>query len=164
MASMRRSKVHAFAGVLCAGAAICALLAAMPSEASAQTALPGGLSAPEDQKMLLASDELTYNNDTGVVIATGGVQIDYGSYKLVADRVEYDQNTGRMRAIGSVEMIEPTGNRIYADELDVTDDFADGFVNALQNRNTGQHPHCGRKCRAQRRHRDHLQQWCLHGL
>lgn len=132
MASMRRSKVHAFAGVLCAGAAICALLAAMPSEASAQTALPGGLSAPEDQKMLLASDELTYNNDTGVVIATGGVQIDYGSYKLVADRVEYDQNTGRMRAIGSVEMIEPTGNRIYADELDVTDDFADGFVNALR--------------------------------
>lgn len=132
MASMRRSKVHAFAGVLCAGAAICALLAAMPFEASAQTALPGDLSVPEDQKMLLASDELIYNNDTGVVIATGGVQIDYGSYKLVADRVEYDQNTGRMRAIGSVEMIEPTGNRIYADDLDVTDDFADGFINALR--------------------------------
>jgi LPS-assembly protein len=81
---------------------------------------------------LLASDELIYNNDTGVVIATGGVQIDYGSYKLVADRVEYDQTTGRMRAIGSVEMIEPNGNVIFADELDVTDDFADGFVNALR--------------------------------
>jgi hypothetical protein len=62
----------------------------------------------------------------------GGVQIDYGSYKLVADRVEYDQNSGRMRAFGSVEMIEPTGNRIYADDLDITDDFADGFVNALR--------------------------------
>jgi LPS-assembly protein len=90
------------------------------------------LSVPQDQKLLLASDELIYNNDTGIVVATGGVQIDYGSYKLVADRVEYDQNTGRMRAIGSVEMIEPTGNRIYADDLDVTDDFADGFVNALR--------------------------------
>ncbi|WP_394691996.1 LPS-assembly protein LptD [Hoeflea sp.] len=129
---MRRSRVHAFASVLCAGAAICALSVAMVPEVSAQTALPGDLSVPQDEKLLLASDELTYNNDTGIVIATGGVQIDYGSYKLVADRVEYDQNTGRMRAIGSVEMIEPTGNRIYADELDVTDNFADGFVNALR--------------------------------
>jgi LPS-assembly protein len=60
------------------------------------------------------------------------VQIDYDSYKLVADRVEYDQNSGRMQAFGSVEMIEPTGNRIYADNLDITDDFADGFVNALR--------------------------------
>ncbi|MGJ8570562.1 MAG: LPS-assembly protein LptD [Hoeflea sp.] len=82
--------------------------------------------------MLLAADELIYNNNTGVVIASGGVQIDYGNYKLVADRVEYDQRSGRMQAFGSVEMIEPSGNRIYADNLDVTDDFADGFVNALR--------------------------------
>ncbi|MEM5473381.1 LPS-assembly protein LptD [Hoeflea sp. AS60] len=82
--------------------------------------------------MLLAADELIYNNDTGVVVANGGVQIDYGNYKLVADRVEYNQQSGRMQAFGSVEMIEPSGNRIYADNLDVTDDFADGFVNALR--------------------------------
>jgi LPS-assembly protein len=132
VAGVRRSRVHAFASALCAGAAICALLVAMTPESSAQTVLPGDLSVPEGQKLLLASDELIYNNDTGVVIATGGVQIDYGSYKLVADRVEYDQTTGRMRAIGSVEMIEPNGNVIFADELDVTDDFADGFVNALR--------------------------------
>ncbi|MCY0094499.1 LPS-assembly protein LptD [Hoeflea sp. J2-29] len=86
----------------------------------------------DDAKMLLAADELTYNQDTGVVVATGAVQIDYGNYKLVADRVEYDQASGRMRALGSVEMVEPTGNRIYADDLDVTDDFADGFLNALR--------------------------------
>ena len=82
--------------------------------------------------MLLAADELTYNNDTGVVVATGGVQIDYGNYKLVADRVEYDQTSGRVKASGSVEMVEPTGNRIYADNLDVTDTFSDGFLNALR--------------------------------
>ncbi|MCY0146407.1 LPS-assembly protein LptD [Hoeflea sp. G2-23] len=82
--------------------------------------------------MLLAADELIYNNDTGLVVAKGGVQIDYGAYKLVADRVEYDQTTGRMKAIGSVEMVEPDGNKIYADDLDVTDDFANGFINALR--------------------------------
>lgn len=132
MTGMRRSRVHALAGVLYAGAAFCAIFAFSTPQAAAQLAVPGSVSVPEDAKMLLAADELTYNNDTGVVVATGGVQIDYGNYKLVADRVEYDQNTGRMQAIGSVEMVEPSGNRIYADNLDVTDDFADGFLNALR--------------------------------
>ncbi|MDF1607222.1 LPS-assembly protein LptD [Hoeflea sp. YIM 152468] len=111
---------------------MCTIFAFAVPEASAQIAAPGGINVPADQKMLLVSDELIYNNDSGIVIASGGVQIDYGGYKLVADRVEYDQNTNRMQAFGSVEMLEPTGNRIYADNLDVTDDFADGFLNALR--------------------------------
>lgn len=132
MAGVRRSRVQAFASALCAGAALCAFVPTMPDSAMAQTGIPGSISVPEDQKLLLAADELIYNNDTGIVIASGGVQIDYGAYKLVANRVEYNQNTGRMRAIGSVEMIEPDGNRIYADDLDVTDNFGDGFVNTLR--------------------------------
>ncbi|WP_417425984.1 LPS-assembly protein LptD [Hoeflea sp.] len=129
---MRRSRVHAFASALCAGAAVCAIFAFAAPEASAQSPSGGDFTIPADQKMLLAADELIYNNDTGLVVASGGVQIDYGSYKLVADRVEYDQTTGRMKAIGSVEMVEPDGNKIYADNLDVTDDFANGFINALR--------------------------------
>ncbi|MDZ7599960.1 MAG: LPS-assembly protein LptD [Hoeflea sp.] len=111
---------------------MCAIFAFATPEAAAQVAVPGNISVPADQKMLLAADEVIYNNDTGVVVATGGVQIDYGDYQLVADRVEYDQQTGRVKAMGSVEMIEPTGNRIYADDLDVTDNFSDGFLNALR--------------------------------
>ena len=111
---------------------MCAIFAFNTPEAAAQLAVPDGISVPADQKMLLAADEVTYNNDSGVVVATGGVQIDYGNYQLVAERVEYDQQTGRVRASGSVEMIEPDGNRIYADELDVTDNFSDGFLNALR--------------------------------
>ena len=132
MAGVRRSRVHAFAGVLCAGVAFCTIFSFAAPQSAAQIVAPGGVSVSEDAKMLLAADELIYNNDTGVVVASGGVQIDYGNYKLVADRVEYDQQSGRMQAFGSVEMIEPTGNRIYADNLDVTDDFADGFLNALR--------------------------------
>jgi len=132
VAGVRRSRVDAFAGVLCAGVAFCTIFSFAAQQAAAQAVAPGGISIAEDAKMLLAADELIYNNDTGVVVASGGVQIDYGNYKLVADRVEYDQRTSRMQAFGSVEMIEPTGNRIYADNLDVTDDFADGFLNALR--------------------------------
>ncbi|MEO0328820.1 MAG: LPS-assembly protein LptD [Pseudomonadota bacterium] len=86
--------------------------------------------SPEEQ-LLLESDELTYDNDRGLVIATGNVQIAYGRSTLVADKVEYNQQSGRVIAVGNVEILEPNGNRIFAREIDITDDFRDGFVSAL---------------------------------
>lgn len=135
MTATGRLHKSALTGVLRAGAAACALFAAFAASSSspalAQSSIPG-IEAPADARMLLTADELIYNNDTEVVIATGGVQIDYTGYHLVAERVEYDQKTGRMRAFGRVQILEPGGNTISADEIDITDDFADGFVNALQ--------------------------------
>ncbi|UDF30151.1 UNVERIFIED_ORG: LPS-assembly protein LptD [Roseateles sp. XES5] len=87
---------------------------------------------PEGSKLLLASNELVYNNDNQTVVARGAVQINYGGYKLVAREVEYDQKTGRLKARGNIELVEPTGNRVYGEEMDLSDDFANGFVNALR--------------------------------
>ena len=88
--------------------------------------------APDaEEQLLLEADQLTYDNDRSVVIATGNVQIAYGKSTLVADRVEYNQQSGRLIAAGNVEILEPNGNRIFAQEIDITDDFKDGFVSAL---------------------------------
>lgn len=127
-------KTRKFA-VIAACAVISPLLLAPLSPALSQSLNSGNLQAPqvpEDTKLLLAADELTYNQDLDVVIARGGVQIDYGPYQLVARQVEYNQVTGRVRAFGNVELVEPNGNRIFADELDITDNFSDGFVEALR--------------------------------
>ncbi|TIW52178.1 MAG: LPS-assembly protein LptD, partial [Mesorhizobium sp.] len=75
---------------------------------------------------------LVYNNDNNTVTAVGGVQIDYGGNKLVAQRVEYNRNTKRLVASGAVELINSDGTKINSDHIDITDDFADGFVNALR--------------------------------
>ena len=134
MTATGRFNKSALTGVLRASAAACALFAAFAPNSSTPAlaqSIPG-IEAPADARMLLTADELIYNNDTEMVIATGGVQIDYTDYHLVAERVEYDQKTGRMRAYGRVQIQEPDGNIISADEIDITDDFADGFVNALQ--------------------------------
>ncbi len=85
-----------------------------------------------DARLLLVADELIYDNGAETVTASGNVQIDYGGNKLVAKEVVYDQKTGRLRANGNVEIIETDGNRIYAEQIDITDDFRDGFVNALR--------------------------------
>jgi len=83
-------------------------------------------------QLLLKADTLTYDNDAEIVTATGDVQLDYDGYNVVADRVSYNQKTQRVKAFGNVEIIEPDGNKIYAQEIDLTDDFAQGFVNALR--------------------------------
>ncbi|MEP0510018.1 MAG: LPS-assembly protein LptD, partial [Aurantimonas coralicida] len=82
--------------------------------------------------MFLEADTVTYNTDNSIVTASGGVRIDYGSYKLVARNVTYDQNTRRLVASGDVELQQPDGNKVYADSIDITDDFRDGFVKALR--------------------------------
>ena len=89
-------------------------------------------SVPADAKLILSANELTYNRDTQIVTVAGAVQIHYGGYKMVAQRVEYNQKTGRMMAIGNIELVTPDGNRIYGDKVDVTSNFADGFLNALR--------------------------------
>ncbi len=87
---------------------------------------------PTNAQMLLEADTLVYDNDKSTVTAVGGVQIDYGGNRLVAQRVIYDRKSGRLVASGRVAIVDSTGTRIFSDEIDITDDFADGFVNALR--------------------------------
>ena len=41
-------------------------------------------------------------------------------------------NSRRLIASGNVEIVDPEGTTIYSDKIDITDDFGDGFVNALR--------------------------------
>ncbi len=90
-----------------------------------------GQSDPEAQ-LLLQADELVYDNDNQTITAVGEVRIDYDGTRLVADRLIYDQPTRRLIAIGNVEILQPDGTRSFAEEVDITDDFREGFVNALR--------------------------------
>ena len=87
---------------------------------------------PANSQMLLEADTLIYDNDNDIVTAAGSVQIDYGGNQLVAQRVVYNRKTGRLVASGDVEIVDSNGTKIYSDEIDITDDFANGFVNALR--------------------------------
>lgn len=128
MAASDRKLIRTLATALLAGVAALASPYFIPAVVHAQE-VP---SVSEDAKLLLAADDLVYNRDLNRVTAIGAVQINYSGYKLVAQKVEYDQKSGHLTAVGNIELIEPSGNRIYADALDVTDTFAQGFVNALR--------------------------------
>lgn len=134
MAASDREKIRRLDLALLTGVAVCAFVSpavvARAQDSQPASSLVSGI--PEDAKLLLAANELLYDRDAERVTAVGGVQINYGGYQMVARKVVYDQKSGRMTASGNIELVEPGGNRIYADTLDVTDNFADGFVKALR--------------------------------
>lgn len=84
-----------------------------------------------NSRMLLEADELIYDIDNDTVSASGSVDIYYRGYTIETDRVDYDQRSGRVFARGNVKLTQPDGNVIYAEEVELTDDFRDGFVTEL---------------------------------
>ena len=134
MAVINRKTIRRLLTALLTGVAASAYFSATVVAAYAQSNSLQSLepNIPAESKLMLAANELVYDKDAERISAVGGVQINYAGYKMVAQRVEYDQKTGRMTAIGNIELIEPGGNRLYAETLDVTDDFAEGFLNALR--------------------------------
>ncbi|MEP0943481.1 MAG: LPS-assembly protein LptD [Rhizobiaceae bacterium] len=123
-------KIAHFAVLLALGVSSPALLSHSNLVSTAQ-AQEQGQTAP-DAQLFLTADELIYDNDNETVTARGNVQLEYDGRNVVADQVSYNQATRRVRASGNVEILEPSGNRTYAQEIDITDDFGVGFVNALR--------------------------------
>lgn len=133
-ASLLRSASH-FGLIACLSFVPFSFSALFSSSASAQEnfspAMLGDL-GDEDQQLLLEAAQLTYDFDRDVIVATGKVQVFYGDYTVDADQLVYDRGVGTLTARGHVLMVEPSGNVVQSNELTLSDDFAQGFANALQ--------------------------------
>ena len=121
-----------------AGAAALALacLVPFPALVSAQQAtdllrqqiVPKSTNNP----LLLQADELIYDDKGNRVLARGNVEIYYNNYALTADEVIYDQGKSTLIAKGNVRIKEPNGAVVNADEITLTDDFKEGFIDSLR--------------------------------
>ncbi|MGI9415889.1 MAG: LPS-assembly protein LptD [Hyphomicrobiales bacterium] len=78
------------------------------------------------------SDRLTHYRDTGIAVASGDVIIDFGPYKLIADKVIYDPRSDKLTAEGDVYFREPNGNVVRAKKVQLSDRFRKGFVDYLR--------------------------------
>ena len=84
------------------------------------------------EPMLLQADEMVYDNENNRVTAKGNVEIYYGNYTLLADQVIYDRNANTLAAAGNVRIKDPEGAIITSNHMTLTDDFRDGFIDALR--------------------------------
>ncbi|WP_114390409.1 LPS-assembly protein LptD [Notoacmeibacter marinus] len=127
-----RSAVRALAALLLASALAGPALSADTGGGASDVNLATALGAPDPERMLIEANVLEYDIDSGIVTVQGAVRIFYRGNSIVADRVIYDQKGEKLQAVGNVELIQPDGTIINAAALDITDDFANGFVNALR--------------------------------
>ncbi|WP_455478458.1 LPS-assembly protein LptD [Bartonella sp. B10] len=82
--------------------------------------------------LFLSADELIYNRDSDTISAQGNVQIKYNGNKVFAPKVTYNQKTRRIIAQGNVKIIQKNGNKIYSNQIDITQDFGEGFISSLR--------------------------------
>jgi LPS-assembly protein len=75
---------------------------------------------------------MIYDNENNRVTAKGNVEIYYGNYTLLAEQVIYDRNANTLAAQGNVRIKDPEGAIITSNQMTLTDDFRDGFIDALR--------------------------------
>lgn len=112
---------------------------ARPSPAAAQSFTynprppkPPRPAAPNDGQMLVQAVEVDYDYNNQRVSAVGNVQMFYNGTSVEADKVIYDQKTKRLHAEGNIRLTDAEGKITYANVMDLSDDYRDGFVDSLR--------------------------------
>ena len=110
------------------------LLLALPSPALAQEATPP---APPDAPPVaepvidFSADQVAYDTNAELVTAEGQVRMARDGNYLAADRVTWDRNSGRVVAEGNVVAVNPAGDKLIGDRIDLTDTLKEGTVENL---------------------------------
>ena len=90
--------------------------------------LPQAVAQEEAEKVILEADDISEEDDSNTIIATGSVEASYGGRVLRADRIEYDRRTGKVRATGNVVILDEDGTQQFADEVEVNERLDDGYA------------------------------------
>src|SRR5689334_3026876 len=88
--------------------------------------------AANNGQMLVQAVEVDYDYNNSRVSAVGNVQMFYNGTSVEADKVIYDQKTKRLHAEGNIRMTDADGKITYANVMDLSDDYRDGFVDSLR--------------------------------
>lgn len=80
------------------------------------------------EDFLLEADEVEYDQNTDTVTARGAVEISQNDRVLRADAISYNRRNGVVTAAGNIALLEPTGDVMFGDYLQVTSDFKEAIV------------------------------------
>src|SRR5262249_17854262 len=89
---------------------------------------PAPAAPRNDGQMLVQATEVDYDYNNQRVSAVGNVQMFYNGTSVEADKVIYDQKTKRLHAEGNIRFTDAQGKITYANIMDLSDDYRDGFV------------------------------------
>jgi LPS-assembly protein len=94
---------------------------------------PGAWGAePNKEPVLLNADTVTFDEQTNIVTARGNVELSQGNRSARADTISYNRNTRLVTASGNVRVVESSGDILFADYAELTDDLRDAFVDNIR--------------------------------
>ena len=99
--------------------------AAVP--AAAQLSL-GGTRQDQNAPIVFRADEVEYDQQLALTVARGHVEISQSGRVLLADTVSYNQRSDTVTASGNVSFMEPTGEIVFADFMELRDSMSEGFA------------------------------------
>jgi LPS-assembly protein len=110
------------------------LLVAM--SAFAQLSQFGGGPSPvnRNQPVGFIADSVEYQQHNELVIARGHVEAWQNGHVLQADQVTFDRRTGIATAVGHVTLFEPSGQVLFADKAELTQNMRDAVLTGLRAR------------------------------
>ena len=111
------------------------LAAATAYPAAAQDSAQGGALeslAVDSIPALISADSVSYDENLGVVTASGNVEISQDGRTLIADTVSYNLRTDVVTASGNVSLLEATGDVLFADFVELTENMREGFIRDIR--------------------------------
>lgn len=92
----------------------------------------GKPSTGSGQPVVFSADEVNYDDQYGLVIARGNVELSQGNRTLLADTVSYNERTDTVTASGHVSMLQDTGDVVFGNFVELTDSMRDGFIQDIR--------------------------------
>lgn len=88
--------------------------------------------AHPDQPVTFTAEQVEYQREQGLVIASGHVEAWQNDNVLRSDKVTFDRNTGVMAAYGHVVLMQPDGEVMFADYAEMNQGMKDGVLRDMQ--------------------------------
>jgi LPS-assembly protein len=88
--------------------------------------------AQRNQPVTFTADQVEYDRENALVIASGHVEAWQGDHVLRADQITFDRNTGVAAAKGNIALLEPDGQVMFADYAELTQDMNNGVLRDMR--------------------------------
>jgi len=85
-----------------------------------------------DIPVLLRADTMNYDRELGIVTARGNVEVSKENRVLLADTISFNQRDDVLTASGNITIMEPTGDVLFAEHVELTGDLKNGVIEDLR--------------------------------
>jgi LPS-assembly protein len=126
-------------------AALCVALAADPTWAASMRDVIDGPDASasgpvndlpprkqyDENKIDFAADQVEYNDQTDIVVASGNVFLRRGEQTVRANTVRWNRKTGQIMAQGQLRVVDANGNELLTDQMELSEDLSVGLTHNM---------------------------------